>query len=187
MENVSFSRYLARRALALALLVGVSMAQALAQWQWVDGTGNRVFSDTPPPAGTPDKNILKRPGGDRGRAPGGTPPAETAGTAPPAAPVLKPVSAGTDKDLQARKKQAEQAEEARRKAEQDRLAAARADNCERAKRAKATLDSGVRLTTIGVQGEREFMDDKARTAEAQRLDNIIRLDCGPLPAQAATQ
>ena len=38
------------RALALATLTTLSAGVATAQWQWIDGTGSRVFSDTPPPA-----------------------------------------------------------------------------------------------------------------------------------------
>ena len=46
----------------LALLALFSSLSAQAQWQWVDGTGRKVFSDTPPPADLPEKSILKRPG-----------------------------------------------------------------------------------------------------------------------------
>lgn len=172
------------RRVSVALMIALPAASAMAQWQWVDSTGSRVFSDTPPPAGTPDKNILKRPGGERQRAPAAVEASSPVATATAAAPAAKP---GTDKDLEARKKAAEQAEEAKRKAEQEKLAKARAENCERAKRAKATMDSGVRIATTNAKGEREIMDDKARASESQRLDEIIRSDCGPMPAQAAVQ
>jgi type IV secretory pathway VirB10-like protein len=163
---------------ALVLATALAAGTAAAQWQWIDGTGSRVFSDTPPPAGTPDKNILKRPGAAR------TTPAEadTAAPAPAAAQATAPKPAAQDKDLQARKKQAEEAELAQKKAEQALLVKARAENCERATRAKATLDSGVRIATTNAKGEREVMDDSSRASEAKRLDDIIRSDCGPLPA-----
>jgi hypothetical protein len=61
------------------------------------------------------------------------------------------------------------------------VAKARAENCERAKRAKATLDTGIRIATTNAKGEREIMDDKARGDEARRMDETIRSDCGPLP------
>lgn len=172
------------RRVSVALLIALPAASAMAQWQWVDSTGSRVFSDTPPPAGTPDKNILKRPGSERPRAPATVEASSPVATTTAAAPTAKP---GTDKDLETRKKAAEQAEEAKRKAEQEKLAKARAENCERAKRAKATMDSGVRIATTNAKGEREIMDDKARASETQRLDLIIRSDCGPMPAQAAVQ
>ena len=33
-------------------------------------------------------------------------------------------------------------------------------------------------------GEREIMDDKARASEGRRIDEIVRSDCGPLPASS---
>lgn len=169
-----------RTPLIAGLLLSCS-AVAMAQWQWIDGTGRKVFSDTPPPASIPDKSILKRPGS--GMAPPvasaePTAPAATAATAP-AAPQIP----ARDTELEAKKKQAEQAEEAKKKAEMERVAKARADNCERARKAKVTIDSGVRLATTNAKGEREIMDDKARAAETQRVDTIIRSECGPLPKQ----
>lgn len=167
-----------RTPLIAGLLVSCS-AVAMAQWQWIDGTGRKVFSDTPPPASIPDKSILKRPGS--GMAPAMVS-AEPTAAAPPAAPAA-PQIAARDTELEAKKKQAEQAEEAKKKAEMERVAKVRADSCERARKAKITMDSGVRLATTNAKGEREIMDDKAKAAEAQRMDAIIRSDCGPLPKQ----
>jgi hypothetical protein len=169
------------RALALATLMLLSTGSASAQWQWIDGTGNRVFSDTPPPAGTLDKNILKRPGTPRPTATISAPASSSTSTTMAAA--AKP--SGKDKELEARKKQAEEAEQAKKKSELEKFTKARAENCERAKRAKATLDSGIRIATTNAKGEREIMDDKGRASETQRLEETIRSDCGPLPASAA--
>ena len=36
--------------------------------------------------------------------------------------------------------------------------------------------------TVNAKGEREIMDDKARASELKRVEDIIRSDCGPLPA-----
>lgn len=165
------------------VLMGISLAfstVAMAQWQWVDATGRKVFSDTPPPASIPDKNVLKQPGGGRITIP--APAAETAPAAAPA-PTAAPAPqiATRDTELEAKKKQAEQAEEARKKADMERVAKGRADNCERARKAKITMESGVRLATTNAKGEREIMDDKAKASESQRMDGVIRDNCGPLP------
>jgi type IV secretory pathway VirB10-like protein len=166
------------RAPFLTALMLVCSTAATAQWQWIDGTGRKVFSDTPPPASIPDKSIVKKPGS--GMAPpavSAEPAAAVASTTAPAAPQIQ----ARDTELEAKKKQAEQAEEAKKKAEMERQAKARADNCERARKAKITMDSGVRLATTNAKGEREIMDDKAKAAETQRMEGIIRSDCGPLP------
>ena len=176
------------RPVAFALLTVLGSGGAEAQWQWIDGSGAKVFSDTAPPPGIPDKNILKRPGA-RTEVKSSEAAAETAAGAPAAAPA--PKATGRDDQLEAKKKQAEkQAEEAaqaKKKAETDKLAKARAENCDRAKRAKTTFDSGIRIATTNAKGEREIMDDKTRGAESKRLDEIIRSDCGPMPQTAAQQ
>lgn len=169
---------------AAFLLLACSLASA--QWVWMEG-GRKVFSDTAPPASVPDKSIVKRPGGSGAPAPAlVTPAAPVEGEAAAQAPAAgAPQLPSADKELEARKKQAEQAEEAKKKAEEQRIAKARVESCARAKQAKATMDSGVRLATTNARGEREVMDDKARAAETRRLDDVMRSDCGPMPRASA--
>ncbi len=145
---------------------------ASAQWQWMDKDGRKVFSDRPPPADIPEKSILKRPGG---RGPAATAPAPVA--AAPAAAPGSAAPAGVDKSLQDKKKQAEDAEAAKRKAEEERNARLMAENCQRAQQAKAGLDSGGRMSRINEKGEREFFDEAALAAEGQRLQSIINENC----------
>jgi len=66
---------------------------------------------------------------------------------------------------------------AKQKAEDEKAAVAKADNCLRAKAQMRTLDSGIRVTRANDKGEREFMDDSARAAEAKRTQDIIKSDC----------
>ena len=168
--------------MALVVLTSVMSASALAQWQWVDNTGRKVFSDTAPPPGIPEKNILKQPGA---KATVVTPAAPTdaedkAKTSATPSPALSPASTGKDEALETRKKQADEAEKAEKKAAADRLAKARADNCAQAKQGKATYDSGVRVVITNAKGEREFVDDAKRAEQVKRLNEIIQSDCGPV-------
>jgi hypothetical protein len=172
------------RAVGLTALLLVSSPWVLAQWQWVDGTGRKVFSDTAPPSGIPEKNILRSPATARAPVPA---PAASAPAAAASQPGGAPVAATKDEELEARKKKADEAEQARRKEEEQRVAKARADSCERARKAKAVMESGTRLATTNAKGEREIMDDKARAAESRRMDDVIRANCGPLPKTAAAQ
>jgi hypothetical protein len=152
----------------------------MAQWQWLDKDGRKVFSDRAPPPGIPDKNILKRPGGARvaptlanqenaDLTPSTLAPAQASASAPKIN--------GVDKELADKKKKAEQEEAAKRKAEDDKLAKAKADNCTQAKQAKASYDSGVRLARVNKQGEREILDDATRASEVQRIQTVIDADC----------
>ncbi len=164
---------------------------AFAQWTWLDKDGRKVFSDTAPPAGTPEKSILKRPGGGSAsntvaaapKAPAGTDDAAKAAANPasaasaPLAAASAPKLSTVDKDLEKKKKEKEDAEAAKRKEEEQRIAKLNIENCARAKSAKSTLDSGVRIAVTNAKGEREVMEDAARAAEAKRVQGIIDAAC----------
>jgi hypothetical protein len=162
--------------IALLSLLCLAPLAASAQWQWLDKDGHKVFSDQPPPPDVPANRILRQ-AGPRAAAPAQTAAAPQAATSAPRGvdPALKP--AGKDKALEEKRRQAEAAEAEKKKAEEEKIAALRADNCKRAHEAKASLDSGRRIATVNAQGEREFMDDKRRAAETQRVNEIIARDC----------
>ena len=165
------------RALFFALAMATSLTAA-AQYQWIDKNGSRVYSDVAPPADIPAKNILKQPRGSSLSAPVTEAPAQAAPAAAAAsAPASGPATAGVDKALEEKKKQAEAAEAAKKKAEEQKLAQARAENCKRAREGKATLDSGVRMARTNDKGEREVLDDTQRAAELKRINGIIQSDC----------
>jgi hypothetical protein len=167
-----------------ATLIGLALAAplaCLAQWQWIDKDGRKVFSDQSPPADIPAKNILRSPGGKAAPAPEAHAPAGSASQpAAAAAPAASaPKLAGKDKDLEAKKKAGESAEAQKKKAQEEEIAKARADNCERAKVSKQTFDTGVRISRLNAKGEREFMDENSRAAEVKRLEGVIARDCKP--------
>jgi hypothetical protein len=166
----------------LLLAVACTWAMgAAAQWQWIDKDGRKVFSDRPPPAEIAEKNILKQPGG---MAPARSEPAVTtngdaaAPTATPTATVPKPAAGtGKDKELEEKKAQADAAEAAKKKAADDKLAKSKADNCQRARDAKTTVDSGRPMVQTNAKGERIFLDANARAAESKRIEGIMSSDC----------
>lgn len=164
--------------LLFTALAGASIA-ASAQWQWIDKDGHKVFSDRAPPADIVDKNILKRPAGRS--VPVNTTDAAESTEAPVATPAAVPANSvkagGVDKELEAKKKQAADAEAAKRKAEEERVTKAKIENCARAKQAKASFDSGVRISRTNAAGEREFLDDDTRAVEQKRIQGIIASDC----------
>ena len=158
----------------------VSLA-ASAQWQWTDKDGRKVFSDRAPPADVLEKNILKRPGmGGRTTVNAGAPsPAVSPVAAASAAQnaTSAPKLSGIDKELADKKKKTEEAQVAQRKAEQEKVVKAKVENCARAKQAKASFDSGVRVSRINEKGEREVLDDTARANEVKRIQAIMNSDC----------
>ncbi len=155
----------------LALIVGLIVGTAvLAQYQWIDRDGRRVFSDTPPPADLPQKNLLSQPRAPQAAAQRKVP--EAAASAASA-----PVAAAQADAKPDRHKPTQVSDASKTKAQQAAADATRADNCRRALGAKAALDSGQRLARINERGEREFIDDTERAAEQRRLQEIIRSEC----------
>ena len=104
----------------------------------------------------------------------------TAAAAPASAPqeaASAPKLSGVDKELAEKKKKAEEAEVAKRKTEEEKVVKAKVENCARAKQAKTSFDSGVRIARTNEKGEREVMDDAARSAEVKRIQSVIDADC----------
>ncbi len=167
-----------------AVMAIVFSLSAMAQYQWLDASGRKVFSDQPPPANIPAKRILQQPGKAAAAAPAASSateekPADSPEVAnKPAAKTTAPVKiTSKDKDLEAAKKKLDDEAVAKKKEEQDVRDKATADNCVRAKQAKTTLTSGVRLNQYNAKGERVFMDEASRMVEAKRIDGIIATDC----------
>ena len=161
-----------RTSLAATLLLCAT--SSMAQWQWLDDSGRKVYSDRPPPANIAPKNIIKHPGNNLApvtvtltdsKAP--ALPASQASQAAPAA--AKPAAS------EKKKKEAEEAKQ--KKAEEEKAAKARAENCQRAKTALATLKSGARISTVNAKGEAQIMSDQNRAAEEKRLNSVISSDC----------
>ncbi len=166
-------------ALLAALSSTLLALPAEAQWKWKDKSGHVQYSDLPPPPGTPEQDILGKPGSQKGRV--SVFQTDSAGSGVPAAAASAASAAllprTVEPELEAKRKKAEAEVAARAKAEDAKIAAARADNCTRAKAQMATLDSGIRLARANAKGEREFLDDKQRADEAKRVRDIIAVDC----------
>lgn len=167
-----------KKSFRLVLLASCCLAPVLAtaQWIWVDKDGHKVFSDRAPPAEVVPARILKQPGVR------GTPADAAASPVASAAPAAGPGNGngkpnGTDSSLEQRRKQAEAAQAQKKKDEEAKLASIRADNCSRAKTARAGLQSGSRVAYANAKGETEIMDDARRAEEIKRLDDVINRDC----------
>ena len=145
------------------------LAPAQAQYVWKDSKGQMHASDQPPPRDVVDKNVIKRPAAARPAAPA----AASAASAP------RPVaaSAPVDPELAQRRARAEQDAKAKAQAEAQRVAAQRAENCQRARAHLATLDAGTRLVRVTPQGERVVIDDAVRAREAAEARNVMASDC----------
>jgi len=156
----------------VSLALACASVAASAQYVWLDGSGRKVFSDRPPPMDVPQRAILREP--RSGIGPIVVAPAPSVPAQPPQGTRR---ASGQDSELAERRMQAEAAEAAKAQAERTRVAAAKAENCQRAQQASATFNSGVRIAQVNAQGERSFMDEQTRAAEAERAQSIVASDC----------
>ena len=188
--------------LLIALSLSACSFSVFAQWQWVDDTGRKVFSDRPPPAHISPKQILKQPPGakalDNNTAvlyPSADNLSEASSVAMAKAQAEKDAKAATeqaqlkeqqahdkaqaqedeeDKALEEAQKKAQEAEHKQQAAQQ---AKARKDNCQRAQAAQKSLQSGALQAYVNEKGERGIMTEPVRTAELQRAQKAIKDNC----------
>ena len=159
------------------LLAGALIAAALApqdvlaQWTWRDKSGQVNASDRPPPRDIPEKDILSRPTPDARRS------AAPATAAPATAGAASAAPTALDKEVQARKRAADQEQATKTKAEEEKAAGVRAENCRSARSHMASLESGQRIARTNDKGEREILDDAGRAAELRRAREVIASDC----------
>lgn len=171
-----------------ALLLAASAA--LAQWQWVDESGKKVYSDRPPPITVPEHNILKMPRGaalpNAGANAGGH--AQAAGAAAGEANAGEQPHSPEDPDLKARAEQIQSQQEAQAQSQSAEIAqknveiekanaATRKNNCERARGRLAQLEPGKRVMTTDASGGVGFMNDETRMSERQSAQETIRANC----------
>ncbi len=168
------------RSLFIAAACLLSLA-AHAQWQWIDKDGRKVFSDRAPPPEIPLRSIVKQPGNtvrsSVASVPEGGASAPAAGASGAVSDPSAPKLSAVDKDLAEKKRLADAAAAAKVKAEEERIAKARSDNCARARSSKTLMESGVRVSITNAKGEREVIDDTVRTREVKRLQTVIDADC----------
>ena len=159
--------------LAAACLFVAQPAEA--QWKWVSPAGVVQYSDQPPPANIPMKNILSRPSAASTHA--AAPAASMASASASASSPNNAAQTQAARELQQKLEQDKHAKEAAQRLQQQVDAQARQSNCLQAQRQLQTLDSGVRLAEVDAQGNRAFLTDAQRTAQRQQAAAAIAAYC----------
>lgn len=168
-------------ALLSTLAVGALHAQSI--WKWRTKDGRIEVSDRAPPIDIPEANILQRPNAAPRPVPVAATPVsgEDDPSAVQGAPAPMSAASRADGELEAKKRklQADQAAQAQAKqrAEVERVATQKAENCRRARSQQTGLESGLRIARPNDKGEREFLDDKARADELKRARQAIADNC----------
>ncbi len=178
-------RHLACFVLLLAGFAGV----ADAQYQWRDTRGRMVFSDQPPPPGTPADRILRSPRPPAAAASMATTPTAAAATGNPAgvpAPAMgepgstEPAQAAPgyqDKAMAFEKRRQEQAEQQAKATEAARESADKARYCGELEAQRRNLASGGRIMTVAPDGARLYLDEAARKARLDENAKALATTC----------
>jgi hypothetical protein len=145
---------------ALLALAIVLPAQAQV-YKWKDAEGKTIISDTPQPGS--GKPIA---------------PAEKSTATPPAGSgaVEAPKSAA-DWELEFKKRQQEQKAAADKAAQDKANADRKRQNCERAKRHLALMESGERVKIRQADGESVYIDDQRRQQESESARKSVQENC----------
>ncbi|WP_284335267.1 DUF4124 domain-containing protein [Comamonas sp. NoAH] len=179
--------------LLIAAALSACSCTVFAQWQWVDDSGRKVFSDRPPPADISPTQIIKQPyakpsASNEVRYPSAddkTPDNAHSPADPAPSPVKQAQQASTAQAQEDAEKAANDkaVEEANRKAQEEQKkheaqqAKLRQENCQRAQAAQASLQSGALHSHTNEKGERGIMTEPQRQAALQRTQRIIKENC----------
>lgn len=147
-------------------------SQAQAQWVWRDSAGQVNASDRPPPRDILEKDIIARPTPEVRRAAAPRAPEGAASGAASGA-----AATPLDRELQARKRTAEQEQTAKTRAEEDRATQQRAENCRSARGHVSALETGQRIVRVNDKGEQEILDDRGRAEDLRRAREVIASEC----------
>lgn len=150
--------------LALAAASTATLLPAHAQtYQWKDAAGRTIISDSPPPATSGARAIGAR-----------TPAVVKEGVDDKTA--AEPRSTA-EKDMEFRKRQQEAREKAGKAEKEQAAAREKQENCDRARRNLATLESQQPVASVDDQGQRQLMGDEQRTREIEQARRYIAETC----------
>jgi hypothetical protein len=165
------------------VLAGFICTPSAAQWAWKDTNGRLVYSDRPPPSDVKPANIVRQPAtqATASPAPAATAADDAAKPADGSSSDAKSPPSGpktiAERELEFRKRQQERADSEKKAAEEQTKSAAKTAECERARGYLKSIEDGVRITRTDASGNREFLDDAQRAAEADRARKIIQSTC----------
>jgi hypothetical protein len=159
---------------ALMLLAQLAPQFAHAQYSWIDEKGTRVFSDRPPPPGTPSNRILKTPHRPD-LMPDNVTPAAAADAA--STPADKPKQSSlAEREADYRKRQAERQDSEKKAQEDAGRKAAQQELCANARQEERQLASGMRISEMQANGERGYISDEDRARRLARARQALA-DC----------
>jgi hypothetical protein len=153
--------------LALAVVAGSAQAQIKC---WNEG-GKRVCGDAPP-AGA-KVTTLRGPSGPADPVPS----AAGKDAAKDAKGAKRGPLTPAEQEQEYRKRQSESAKAAEKQAAERKDAEGKRENCENAREALRSFESGGRIARTDAKGERYFMDENQIAAETAKARQVVKDNC----------
>ena len=156
------------RVLVCALSLALAGGAAAQAFRWVDNDGKVRYGDTPPPGVKATPLNLPQGGG---------------ASVVPAAPdtAAKDAKKGpltpAEQEKEYRKRQADAQKSREKEDKEQRDAAAKQENCARARETLAALESGQRIVRTLPDGERYYLEDSQREAEVAQARQSVNSWC----------
>jgi len=150
-----------KRILLAAALAALATAAGAQQYKWVDQNGRTQYGDNPPP------------GVKATRLAG---PSSAPAPAAAAKGAQKPLTA-VEQDAAFRKRQDDAAKASQKSSQEADIASQRKDQCARAQEYLRSLESGVRIARTDANGERAYLEDDERAAEATKARAMVQQSC----------
>lgn len=164
-----------KKSVLLAVMLAFAASAFAQMYRWVDKDGRVHYTATPPPPGVKAR-ALQAPAG-AAPAPGDA--ASDAGSKDASAKDAPrgPLSPA-EQEQEFRKRRLEAQKAGEKQAQAAKEAEIKQANCDRARQALATYESGQRVARTNAQGERYYLDDDAVAREADAARQAVRDWCG---------
>ncbi|NIA52560.1 DUF4124 domain-containing protein [Massilia sp. TW-1] len=147
---------------------------AHAQYSWIDDHGTRVFSDRPPPVGTPASRILQAPRSATAATPvEAAVPTTDVDKASPAAGAKHALPTLADREAAYRERTARYEADAREAAETARLKVEHANACTAAREEEYFMKKTRRMIGVNEKGERAVLTDEDKAARLARARRVL--------------
>ena len=151
---------------ALGMASTAAFVSAYAEtYQWKDGSGRTVISDTAPPRTTKSPRAI------------GTTQTNVEEDDKPAEKLADTPKTNAEKDLEFKKRQQEAKEKADKDTKEQTALAEKRETCERARRNLDALGSNQPMAILDDKGERQLMDTSQRDQEIERARRFITESC----------
>ncbi len=157
------------KSVLLAVMLAFAASAFAQMYRWVDKDGRVHYTATPPPPGVKARTL---------QAPAAAVPADEAAKDAAAKDAPRGPLTPAEQEQEFRKRQLEAQKASEKQAQAAKEAEIKQGNCDRARAALATYESGQRVARTNAQGERYYLEEDALARETDAARQAVRDWCG---------